>query len=513
LIVAIPVAVTSPRVAAAAASRVHPDFNGDGYADLPIPVPGENLKGADNAGALHVLYGSAGGPRAKGSQFLNQATPGVIGSPKSWEIFGLDWSAGDFDDDGYDDMAVGIIGDRIGGHNRGGVQVFFGSASGLTTTGSMLLNEALPGFPGAPQSGDTFGFAVEAGDFDGDGHDDLAVGNPGEAWGGGDEYGTVYVFSGRSSGLSTTGIRRFNQTTAGIAGAPGDGDRFGLALAVGDFDKDGHDDLAIGAPGETIGSHSDAGVVHVLYGSVSGLRTAGDDLWSQAVPDVPGSVGTGDKFGASLATGRLDADNRDDLAIGAFGDAVGAVADAGSIVVLRGRSGGLTSAGARRLSYATSGVKGHAVGGDLFGMALASDDFDGDGHGDLAVAAPGRTVSGRSGAGEVVVFRGAVSSRPLAGPSRRLNEHSDGVGGEPQNGDFFGTQVTATDFDGDGRGDLCVGAAGEDFSGVVDGGVAYVMYGRASGLGGRGSRAFSQDSAWMPNHAENHDVFGNQALA
>ncbi len=509
---AAPSMVVSPEPASATGPGVHPDFNGDGYADLPIPVAGEDLGGVPNAGAIHVLYGSANGPRRKGSQLFSQETPGAVGGARPWEVFGLKWTSGDFDGDGFDDLAVGIMGDRIGGKTAGSVQVFFGSSKGLTTKGDVLLNEALPGFPGSPQQGDAFGTALAAGDFDGDGRDDLAVGNPLEGWGGGDDYGTIYVFHGRKSGISRSGVDRFNQSTPGVAGAPDDGDDFGASLAAGDFDRDGRDDLAIGAPGERVGAHNAAGVVHVLYGSPSGLRGAGDDLWSQAGPDVPGAVGTGDKFGSSLVVGRFDGDGRDDLAIGVAGDDVGAATEAGSVVVLRGRRDGLTHRRARLLSYATAGVKGGPRSDDLFGLALTAGDFDGDGHGDLAVAVPTRAVSGVPGAGEVVVFRGGASARPLSGIPRRLNQESGGVSSVAEKSDYFGTAVTAGDFDGDGRADLCVGAGGEDFAGIANAGVAHVMFGRPSGVNGHGSTLLSQNSRHIPNRAESADVFGNELL-
>ena len=513
-LLAVPVAVViAPQIASASVPEVHPDFDGDGYADLPIPAPGEDLAGAGNAGVVHVLYGSARGPRAHGSQRLSQAAPGAKGNPGDWELFGLDCGFGDFDGDGYDDLAVGILGDLIGGADRGGVQVFYGSADGLTTQGDVLLNEALPGFPGAPDPGDVFGFAVAAGDFDGDGRDDLAVGNPGEAWGGGDEYGAVYVFEGRTSGLSTAGVRMFSQRTYGISEEPGDGDRFGMSLASGDFDGNGRDDLAIGAPGEKIRGHDDAGVVHVLHGSSSGLNSARDELWTQAGPDVPGSIGTANAFGSSLAVGHLDGDERDDLAIGVTGDDIGTVDRAGSVIVLRGWEGGLTGLGARRFSYATAGVKGVPHSVDVFGYALAAADYDGDGHGDLAVSVPARKVAGKPLAGEVIVFRGGAALRPLAGPVRRLNQNSSGISGGAETNDHFSSYIAAGDLDGNGRDDLCVGVAGEDFAGIDSAGVAHVLFGRASGLHGGGSRTFSQDTNGIPDHAENGDVFGNQALA
>lgn len=506
------VAVTAPTMAQAVANA-HPDFNGDGYADLPIPAPAEDHSGETNAGVLHILYGSSGGPRAAGSQMLSQTTAGALGVPGSWEMFGLDWAWGDIDADGYDDIAVGILGEHVGGQPRGGVQVFYGSPGGITTAGDQLLSEGLPGFPGAPQDGDMFGFALAMGDYDGNGFSDLAVGNPGEKWGGGDQYGTVYVFDGSGGGLDTTSVKRLNQESPGVGESAGDGDRFGMSLATGNFNGDGRDDLAIGAPGETIAGHANAGVVHALYGSSVGLRGAGSELWSQSTPGVPGVIAAGDAFGMSLAVGRFDGDARDDLAIGASADSVGAVAGAGSVLIMRGWENGLIAVGSTLLSYASPGVAGAPASGNLFGATLASGDFDGDGHSDLAVGVPARSTGALAMVGEVVVLGGGAGMAPLTGSVQQWNQNVAGIGDTCEIGDMFGLGLTAADFNHNGRADLFIGAPGENFSGLDNPGLAHVLFGKAAGLSATGSKIFTQNTPGIPDTAESGDIFGDQRLA
>src|SRR5688500_5802822 len=91
-----------------------------------------------------------------------------------------------------------------------------------------------------------------------------------------------------------------------------------------DFDGDGFGDVAIAAPGEAIGARREAGAVHILYGTGSGLSAAGDQIWHQDIAGVPGKAETGDSFGNAVATGDFDADGFDDLAIGAPGESLGA---------------------------------------------------------------------------------------------------------------------------------------------------------------------------------------------
>jgi hypothetical protein len=226
------------------------------------------------------------------------------------------------------------------------------------------------------EQGDNFGEAVAAGDFDGDGFDDLAVGVHGESIGTLQQAGAVNVLDGlNSSGLYSTGNQFWHQNTLNVEDTAEQGDDFGLALVAGDFDNDGFDDLAIGVPGEAVGSLSDAGAVNVLYGSASGLTATGDQFWSQASSGIEGVEEAGDLFGASLTVGDFDNDGFDDLAIGAPGEDVGALNAAGSVNVIYGSSGvGLLAAGDQIWHQDVSGVLGTATINDQFGFALAAGD-------------------------------------------------------------------------------------------------------------------------------------------
>ena len=120
--------------AASGAVEVRADFNHDGADDLAIGAPRESVGGLVAAGAVHVLYGSARGLTGAGSQVLTQDSPGVPGTAESGDTFGAALAAGDFDHDGFADLAVGVELEVAGGAEGdvGGVNVLYGSAGGLT---------------------------------------------------------------------------------------------------------------------------------------------------------------------------------------------------------------------------------------------------------------------------------------------------------------------------------------------------------------------------------------------
>ena len=300
-----------PAQAAAGPSDVGADFNHDGFADLAVGVPGENL-GENLNGAVNVLYGTAGGLRGTGSQVFFQVGGGG-------GFFGSALATGDFNHDGFADLAAGAPYRAVGGAgSAGAVSVLYGSAAGLTTRGGRLFTQVA----GSVEGNDLFGFALASGDFNHDGFADLAAGAPGEAVGSVGGAGAVSVLYGSSAGLTTSGGRLFTQ----VAGVIEDGDSFGSALATGDFNHNGFADLAAGAPFEDVGSLADAGAVSVLNGSASGLTASGGKLFHQ-VGGV--AVEAHDLFGFALTTGDFNHDGMADLAAGAPWEAVGSATQAG----------------------------------------------------------------------------------------------------------------------------------------------------------------------------------------
>jgi len=459
------------------------DLNGDGFDDVVTGVPGEDTDpagaapGTIDSGAAFVLYGGEGGTSATGSEELVQGRSSVPGSRANNEVFGAAVAVGDFDADGFDDVAVGAPAATVDGQRAAGeVVVLYGSAAGLlpvTTPGLVLHGKD-------PESGDQFGASVTTGDFDGDGDDELVVGAPGEGVFRRALAGAVTVFDGSPEGLGTT-PREIHAGVTDVAGLPEAGDRLGVAVAAGDVNGDGRDDLAVGIPGEDTPDEggavtADEGAVLVLRGRPAtdlrpGLRGAGSVELSADSPHVAGDGRAMDQLGTTLAVGDVHGDGFADIAAGAIGRDVGRARDAGAVLFLRGSATGVRAAGSRSITADTTGVAGEAQTGDRLGSALAMGDLDAAGVQDLVIGIAGQTVAGAAKAGAVLVLHGGETG--LTGArSRQLHAGSASTAlpdrAEPS--DVLGASVAVGDLDGNGSGDLVLGAPGEDVAGAVDGG-------------------------------------------
>jgi FG-GAP repeat len=401
----------------------------------------------------------------------------------------------DFNNDGANDLAVGVPLDNVGAIvGAGAVNVLYGSATGLSGTGGQLFSQDTPGVPGNAEVDDGFGFALASGDFNGDTFADLAVGAPGEGVGTAPAAGAVNVLYGSATGLSGTGGQLFTQ----VGGAVEAGDEFGAVLAAGDFNSDTFADLAAAAPREGLQSNNQHGAFSVLPGSATGLTATGGQLFTQGTPGVPGNFEVGDEFGSALASGDFNGDTFADVAAGTpFEEVVGEVA-AGTVTVLYGSATGLSGTGSQVFTQ----VGGAVEVGDEFGAALAAGDFNGDTFADVAAGAPFEDVGSSPEAGAVSVLPGSAGGLTAVGGQLFTPV------GAVEAGDVFGFALAAGDFNGDTFADLAAGAPFENVGTTPDAGAVGVLPGSAGGLTAVGSQLFTQDSPGVPGSAQELDIFG-----
>jgi FG-GAP repeat len=394
-----------------------PDFNRDGYADLAVGVPYENLGAAEDAGAVQVIYGSSGGLKGDGppdDQFWTEDDFGLSTTiSEANEHFGYALAGGDFDGDGFDDLAIGVPNKDvnvpgIGVRDAGVVYVLRGSSSGLTA--SRLLNQRT--IHRRPDPYEHFGFSLAAGDFGRGPMDDLAIGVPGES----DRVhnvpylGSVNVVYGSPGGLTGGGSQEFSESSHPMPWSAGDG--YGFSLEAADFGRNSRDDLVVGAPYRDVSGKKDVGWVFVIYASRGGLTTLGQQSWGESSRMVPGAAEREDRFGWTLAAGDFGRGIRADLAVGAPFDGPGAT---GSVVILYSSFGrGLSARGSQRWSQGSPGVPGNLNDGDFFGFALAAADFGKGPKADLAVGVP---LDRRGKVGGRTSYSGAAEVSPHAEPS------------------------------------------------------------------------------------------------
>ena len=424
-------------------------FNDDGFSDLAIAAPGEDFtsgRGSSvDAGGVAVIYGGAAGLNAAGAtvdQFWTQDSSGVLGANETGDGAGNALTAHDFNGDGRDDLAIGVQLEDIGStRNAGAVNVLPGSATGLTSTGDKLIFQDAKRYAGSSERDDHLGAALAGGDLNGDAIDDLVIGAPDEALGTTARAGAVQVVLGAANGLSGLRDRIWFQGNSGVLDVPEAADRFAASVAVGDFNGDSIDDLAIGVPFEDLGTRTDVGAVAVLYSTSTGPSSTNNELWSEAdsaktTGDTPN---TGDVFGFSLTAGDFNGSGGHDLAIGTPGNDF-AGTNAGSISVVYASTTGLGTPQHFTQSNLASSVGGGEAE-DALGTALANGDYNGDGRADLAAGVSREDLGSEPDAGAVNVVYGSPTGLLTTADQFWTQDTGTVQVGGSQNGDQYGGGV------------------------------------------------------------------------
>ena len=483
------------------------DFNGDGFADLAVGVPSEDITfdngtTAVNAGAVNIIYGSANGLTSTDSsvpapQIFSQSSPGIPETSEAGDNFGSSLVSADINNDGLSDLIVGIPNEDVVVTKRD----FFGRFSErrlVEHAGAILL---------------IFGSS-----------DGLRSGIPVSS-----EAAQV-VFTQESflsNFLRITPFLRFDapcgRTTCMDFDDIHDHDHFGSSLAWGDFNKDGKAEFVVGAPDQDYvdrnsvgeidgGTRTNAGAVYVFKRFFANFAV-GDVFFQEDVTNrntdgdaAPLAVSEEfDRFGSGLVAGKFDGDDFEDLAIGASGEDLSTLTNRGAIYVVYGRSElefgcGQQNAGLQFFFAArcvlAKGVADRILGNAAelhLGNVLAAGDFNGDLKVDIAAGVPSANIRGQNAAGAVHIF---VSDGDfVSSPSLIITQPTDGtasINGAPEAGDHFGAALASGDFNGDGYKDLAIGAPFEDA--VINGttflkyGAVQFLLGNPNGLGNGNTR-------------------------
>ncbi len=418
----------------------HLDLNGDGFDDMVVGATGATARGA-STGQVSVFYGSARG--------LSMAPTLIIEGAAAADYFG--WAvagAGDVDGDGFGDVLVSaIFADPVGRRDAGAVSIYHGSPTGINMPARVLEGGA---------ANERFGQSVaSAGDVNGDGYADVMVSSPLASPGGRMLAGSVQVYHGSAAGIPAVATRVIEGQTAG--------NPLGNTVAgAGDVNGDGFSDIVLGSPNEDPGGRMDSGIAILYHGGMMGL--------SMAPSRVIEGVAIGDQLGHFVAgAGDVNGDGYSDVLLSAPVASAGAMVNVGTVGVYSGSATGLVMGAPARLI-------GGLDRGDAFGTpAVGAGDLNGDGFGDIVIGAFNADPGGRVNAGTATVFHGSAMGIPMA--AARVLE------GQFEQILFGGALAGARDVNGDGFGDLLVGAYRLAPRGVVQAGGVSVFHGSAVGVG------------------------------
>jgi len=446
--------------------RTRGDFNGDGFSDVAVGAPLVD-NGGEDRGSVFVYLGSREGLPPDAASAIR------LDDPRSADrsSFGVDVAiAGDVNADGFADLLVGAAGTD---NYSGQAYLYYGTPTGLDPVPFRLQ-------PKNSNADDWFGSSVAgAGDVDGDGFSDVIVGASGTdttVQGRGEDLGVAHIFRGGPLGVDPMAM-----VSLGIGQE--NFDQFGYAVSsAGDLNGDGYGDIAIGSPGADRAGDStgvDRGAVHIYLGSPEGILAV-----PHARLEAP-IAKDHDRFGTAVAgVGDIDGDGYGELVIGAPGKDQH-TEDGGLAFVYRGSAAGIV----REPATVLSDPSAHRF--QRFATSVSgADDVNGDGFNDVLIGAASQKR------GRALIYHGGREGLSVSPALAVLDPLGDGFN------NFAEGVAGAGDINGDGFGDIIVGASGADNHGVFRG--SAVLY-PGTELGVDNTRPLRIDD---PERGQ-HDHFGH----
>ena len=425
------------------------DFNGDGIDDIIVGAQLDDNNCTSRCGVAFIFFGGITGTKTS-----NADADVILNGQSDNDRFGVSVaSAGDFNGDGKDDVIVGAnLDDNNSADNSGSAFIFFGGITGTKTADAdadVILN--------GQSAGDAFGISVaSAGDFNGDGKDDVIIGADEDDNNSTTNSGSAFIFFG-----GITGTKRADADADVILNGQSSNDRFGESVAsAGDFDGDGKDDVIVGAAFDLNNvTNTQNGRAFIFFGGITATKRADAD----ADVIINGETSNG-LFGGSVASaGDFNGDGKDDVIVGAIETSM----QEGAAYIFFGGITGTKTAG----TDADVILNGQSAG-DSFGFSVASaGDFNGDGKDDVIVGAYLDDNNSASASGSAFIFFGGITGTKTA------DADADVILDGQSAGDNFGKSVaSAVDFNGDGASDVIVGAVNDENLTRTDTGSAFVFF-------------------------------------
>ncbi|HSH01839.1 MAG TPA: tandem-95 repeat protein, partial [Anaerolineae bacterium] len=323
-------------------------------------------------------------------------------------------------------------------------------------------------------NGDFFGnYGHRIGDLDGDGVDEIAIGAPSDNDGGPDR-GAVWILFMNSDGTVRT-KQKISSTAGGFGAGLDDDDNFGAGLAaIGDLDGDGVVDLGVSAFYDGDGGYR-RGAMWILFLNRDGTVKTKQKI-SSLQGGFTGPLSNEDRFGVNAKQiGDLDGDGLLEIAVGAYGDDDGGSARGAVWILFLNPDG--TVRYEQKISSTSGGFGVGLNNGDLFGAGIAPlGDLDDDGVDDIVVGAFSDEGLGSNRGAVWVLF---LNSDGTVKAKQKIGDMVGGFQGALDNDDLFGGDIHyLNDINGDGIGDIAVGAYGDDDGGDWRGSIWILLLNR-----------------------------------